>query len=905
MALFRKLMNASDEQQSAIAGDLNAQIERAQYERQALEALVASAQAHLAQLPKVNASLEETERRATGIGQQIESLVARVEDLENIQRQTKAAEVRILALEGMAQTAETRFQQALARETQVEEHKSAIEQLVSLGRSTAAQLDGLKQESVALKHLEDRLPRLRKEFQPLLDQQAALKNDIDLLRTGIAGLAQDAETGREAALKARGHATKATEVVADLQRKLEPLSQMNALGKDADAQLRTLNALAEHVAAKVKALESQQSVVEHALVESRRVHEMVWDMEVQIKKLDEGTKRAASVEETLATLERMHTDTSTRLEEATRAREGLRQETTRQERDAQSLIDTVQLHLDQLAVNKQELETIHERLRVAQTGIAAAESRVETVLAREQELAQLGERIQGLGAAVGELTGSAESLQRKQASLETLGERLDGLEAMAKRTQWQFESLAEQRKDLDSLKTQIQAVHDTYEQTATLLGKLRADKGEVEMFLDKTGTFMSQASQIEAKIDGLTAQIAQAEASAVNAKSIGDAVDDLAGRLVALEPRTQIVADLEGRLNALNELSADVDRRLSDQLARRAELESLNVQCDGLSAQMTDAQHKLAAVNAAQAELTPTIDRLSALQDDLDRARAALQALQRDEDALAAQDGRLTELSERSRTQSLEAAQRLETVTTIQADLERAGTLREQLVGELTQIQKQQRDTFAQIEAADDQFRRLDTLWKKIDERRTQLEDAEHTLAQVEGRMDQLRRQSDDVERKIQGIAEREQVVDAVRRGIEGVHALGQKSQADLAAISERRAEIARATGELERLRDSLAGTQEKIVAIESRRQLVDDVQRKADTITHLLGDVQITLDSVSEQKAMVDHVFAELARLEYLLQEARGTMRALQAERDVAQRIVENVRQIHARATIDERKTA
>jgi len=60
---------------------------------------------------------------------------------------------------------------------------------------------------------------------------------------------------------------------------------------------------------------------------------------------------------------------------------------------------------------------------------------------------------------------------------------------------------------------------------------------------------------------------------------------------------------------------------------------------------------------------------------------------------------------------------------------------------------------------------------------------------------------------------------------------------------------------------------------------------------------VQITLNSVSGQKAMVDHVFDELARLEYIVQDARGTMRALQAERDVAQRIVENVRQIHARA--------
>ncbi len=140
-------------------------------------------------------------------------------------------------------------------------------------------------------------------------------------------------------------------------------------------------------------------------------------------------------------------------------------------------------------------------------------------------------------------------------------------------------------------------------------------------------------------------------------------------------------------------------------------------------------------------------------------------------------------------------------------------------------------------------------------------------------------------------------MVEAVRRGIESVHALGQKSQADLAAIAEHRAEIARATTEMDRLRNSLAATEEKILVIENRRQLVDDVQRKADTIVHMLGDVQLTLESVGEQKAMIDHVFGELARLEYLLQEARGTMKALQAERDVAQRIAENVRQLHARA--------
>ena len=63
----------------------------------------------------------------------------------------------------------------------------------------------------------------------------------------------------------------------------------------------------------------------------------------------------------------------------------------------QSLIDTVHRHLDQLAVNKQELETIHERLRVAQTGIAAAESRAETMLGPGRAVHSLANESRVLG----------------------------------------------------------------------------------------------------------------------------------------------------------------------------------------------------------------------------------------------------------------------------------------------------------------------------------------------------------------------------------------------------------------------------------------------------------------------------------------------------------------------------
>jgi hypothetical protein len=61
-----------------------------------------------------------------------------------------------------------------------------------------------------------------------------------------------------------------------------------------------------------------------------------------------------------------------------------------------------------------------------------------------------------------------------------------------------------------------------------------------------------------------------------------------------------------------------------------------------------------------------------------------------------------------------------------------------------------------------------------------------------------------------------------------------------------------------------------------------------------------VTLDTVGEQKAMVDHVTEMLAQFEDAITEARGTTRALQAERKLAQRIVENVRHIHARAGME-----
>src|SRR5262249_15451289 len=73
MALFRKLMNGGDTQQVAVAEDLDTQIGRAQDERRELEALITIAQAHVAQIPQVNATMEATEHRAADISQRLDN----------------------------------------------------------------------------------------------------------------------------------------------------------------------------------------------------------------------------------------------------------------------------------------------------------------------------------------------------------------------------------------------------------------------------------------------------------------------------------------------------------------------------------------------------------------------------------------------------------------------------------------------------------------------------------------------------------------------------------------------------------------------------------------------------------------------------------------------------------------
>ena len=114
--------------------------------------------------------------------------------------------------------------------------------------------------------------------------------------------------------------------------------------------------------------------------------------------------------------------------------------------------------------------------------------------------------------------------------------------------------------------------------------------------------------------------------------------DDLDRQMSRISTQQQFVERVEARLNTLNGLTAEVDRKLEEQISRRAEVEALRSQVDGVAIQVADAQHKLESVTAIQARLLPLAAELATLKTDIEAANARFLAAQQEEKALGEQE---------------------------------------------------------------------------------------------------------------------------------------------------------------------------------------------------------------------------------------------------------------------------
>jgi chromosome segregation ATPase len=396
-------------------------------------------------------------------------------------------------------------------------------------------------------------------------------------------------------------------------------------------------------------------------------------------------------------------------------------------------------------------------------------------------------------------------------------------------------------------------------------------------------------------MDTILGKMAVAEEGTKAATRLGELAGELDAQLTRVGARLQFIEKLEGRINNLHVVTSDVDRKLAEQLGRRNEVESLKSQCDTLGTQVVDVQQKLDGVAAMQQRLAPITNEVAALQKSLEKSLQLAQSVKQEEAVVHDQQARLAELVEQGRGLASETAERLKQVQIISDDLARAGTIKEELLTELARVQAKQRDAMTQTEAAEDQLKRAETMVKQLEQRRTQLAFSEKKIATFEQRLAELARGAETVDQKIKSIAERDVLVQAVKAEVEAVHKISSRSKADLQFVTDHRAEVTNLRAKVEDLMGRVEDTDVKIVAIDARRKMVEEVQTRANAITNLLDDINVNLEMLGEQRAVIDHVGEKLARLDFMVQEAQNTLRALQREREVAERIEQGIKALRA----------
>jgi hypothetical protein len=83
----------------------------------------------------------------------------------------------------------------------------------------------------------------------------------------------------------------------------------------------------------------------------------------------------------------------------------------------------------------------------------------------------------------------------------------------------------------------------------------------------------------------------------------------------------------------------------------------------------------------------------------------------------------------------------------------------------------------------------------------------------------------------------------------------------------------------------------------------VDEVQVKTGVILNMLEDVRLNVETLGEQRAVMDHAIESCNRLGEMVREAQSTIKGLQTERELAERIQKGIRQLRAKGPSGEKK--
>ena len=548
------------------AGELQDLIAAAREERAALSAMLTQVQLHGTKVAAAGKAVQQVEEKAAKAVGRVDELSSKIGAIDTHVQSLTTLDARIKTLADSVAQAE----RLMAPDGELVRQRQAVQQLSAEALKTQASLEALRKEQETLDTLRDDLRQSTSGLKESHDKAVALQSEIEHLRATSSQIAAEQMKVREAARETREDTAATHETVKEVEKKLGSLAKLQEMSRSTEERIAALNALAEHVSQKAKLLENQKHTIEHALVESNRLNELVWNMDVQVGKLNEGTKTAARVEETVERIEKLAREAAAQLDAGIKSKDAFAFDLTRLDRERTSLADFVRRHEEKVDASRRELDQIDSRVRGLQTAASDLEKAHEALAARERGVTTMTQRVDALTRSMETIAAQTEDITRKQTALEGLQEGLAQVDDLARKTTWQVETLQAARQDLEQLRREIQDFYKAHAAAAQLRDSLASDRAALEVFLERVTSFSVSLPELDARMDGITDKLSVVEEGTEKAANLVSIADDLDRQMTRLAGYQQFVERVETRLNALNSLTTEVDKKVEDQVSRRA-----------------------------------------------------------------------------------------------------------------------------------------------------------------------------------------------------------------------------------------------------------------------------------------------------------------------------------------------
>ena len=315
------------------------------------------------------------------------------------------------------------MQQLIATDGDLARHRTALEQLTAQNIEATARVDALKKEHAVLGEAREELRSAQTEMKDVTNEVSALKAKREKLGIVTTRLQQEHDRVTESLRNTGENANQTAQTVNEVEEKLKSFTRLNELSKTTDERLSRLNALAEHVMNKVKALKNQERTVEHAIVESKRVSEMVWDMDVQIGKLNEASKQMDQLDVTVNRIETVSKEINGQLDQAQKTKKSYATSLADMEKRRREIVGFIKQYTERLTIERTSFDVFDQRVKTLGTTVDGLQHEFDDLSEKATALATIRQQSDDLGKQLSEIGGRVNELDAFRSTLDDLEKR--------------------------------------------------------------------------------------------------------------------------------------------------------------------------------------------------------------------------------------------------------------------------------------------------------------------------------------------------------------------------------------------------------------------------------------------------------------------------------------------------